>query len=232
MPSFSLLAGEDLESLVDYVIYLSVRGEVERRLIAAAIDDLGYYETSPEESVQLQVSGDTDGSQVVREILVLVAKKWQQAAGKVVPVAPFAPLTGTPAQESINRGKEIFHGQIVNCVGCHGTEGSVDVVTLDYDDWAKEYSTRIGLTPSDREAMRPFREAGALRPRPVVPRKLTDGVFQGGGDPETLFRRFTQGIAGTPMPTVEVVAEENGKGLTEDQVWDLVRYVRSLGSRE
>ncbi len=78
--------------------------------------------------------------------------------------------------------------------------------------------------------MRPFRKAGALTPRVVKPRNLQDGVFRGGGDPETLYRRISQGIAGTPMPAVEVVAKENGKGLTEDQMWDLVRYIQSLAN--
>ena len=43
-----------------------------------------------------------------------------------------------------------------------------------------------------------------------------------------LFRRISQGITGTPMPAVDVVEEADGKGLTEDQVWDLVRYIQSL----
>jgi mono/diheme cytochrome c family protein len=40
MPSFRLLSDEELESLSDYVIYLSLRGSVERLLIAA-VKDLG-----------------------------------------------------------------------------------------------------------------------------------------------------------------------------------------------
>ena len=56
-------------------------------------------------------------------------------------------------------------------------------------------------------------------------------MLHGGSEPETLYRRITQGIAGTPMPSVEVVAEDDGKGLTESQVWDLVRYVRFLLAR-
>ena len=232
MPSFSLLSPDDLEALVDYVIYLSVRGEVERRLMAAAIDDLGYEETSPEQSLQLTAVGDSEGGQAVRDILNRVVTRWHQADRSVVSVPQWTSLQGPSKQQSVDRGKEIFHGPIANCVGCHGPEGNGEVITLDYDDWSKEYSTRIGLTPSDREAMRPFRDAGALRPRAIKPRRLTDGVFQGGGEPDTLFRRITQGIAGTPMPTVQVVAEENGKGLTEDQVWDLVRYIRSLDGSE
>jgi mono/diheme cytochrome c family protein len=234
MPSFAALKLEDLESLVDYVIYLSVRGEVERRLAAAAIDELGYAETRPEEEEwRLRHGGaDTDGSQVVDEIVLRVVNSWREAPTAVIPVPAATALQGQELEQSIGRGKGFFHGPIVNCVGCHGPGGSGHVATLDYDDWSKEYSTRIGLTPGDREAMRPFRKAGALRPRPIKPRNLQAGVFRGSGDGETLFRRITQGIAGTPMPAVEVVDEISPKGLTESQVWDLVRYIQSLSASE
>ncbi len=66
----------------------------------------------------------------------------------------------------------------------------------------------------------------------VQTRDLQAGIYHGGGDAKTLYRRITQGIAGTPMPAVAVVTQENGKGLTENQVWDLVRYVQSLGDGE
>jgi len=223
MPSFALQQVDDVESLVDYVVFLSVRGEVERRLIAAAIDDLDYGETQPQESLRLGTG--PEGSQVIMEVLTKVASRWNGADGDVV-----APVESAVAvsSESIARGKGIFHGQVANCVSCHGPGGNGQAVTLDYDDWAKEYSTRIGLTPTDREAMRPFRKAGALRPRMTDPRNLQDGVFRGGGDSTSLYRRITQGIAGTPMPAVAVVDQEDGAGLTEDQVWDLIRYVQSI----
>ncbi|MDA8746161.1 cytochrome c, partial [Rubripirellula amarantea] len=137
-------------------------------------------------------------------------------------------LGGDELASSIQRGEAFFHGQIANCVGCHGQGGAADLVTLDYDDWAKEYSTRLGLSPADRDAMRPFKKAGAPTPRLAKPRRLTLGVFRGGGDAETLYRRITQGIAGTPMPSVAVAETENGTGLTASQIADLVRYVQSL----
>jgi mono/diheme cytochrome c family protein len=232
MPSFSLLNSADVESLVDYVIYLSVRGETERRLIAAAIDELDYAETPPDDGLRLSHVGGTEGGELTREVVTGIVESWRDAESSTVAVPTWNVLQGEPLRESISRGKEIFHGQIANCVGCHGPEGNGELATLDYDDWTKEFTTRVGLTPSDREAMRPFRDAGALRPRPIKPRNLHHGVFRGGGDAETLYRRITQGIAGTPMPAVEVVAEENGKGLTEAQVWDLVRYVQSLAASQ
>ncbi len=38
MPSFRLLKEEELEALVDYVVYLSIRGEVERKLLTASLE--------------------------------------------------------------------------------------------------------------------------------------------------------------------------------------------------
>jgi len=230
MPSFALLVEEDLDALVDYLIYLSVRGEVERRLIAAAIDQLGYEESAPDADAALSLDSSSEGGEVVGNVVKRVGTDWAQAVSVSTP-DDWAELEGESLSAAIARGEEIFHGPIANCVGCHGPGGNGEALTLDFDDWTKEYSTRLGLTPDDREAMRPFREVGALRPRPIQPRNLQNGVFRGGGDPATLYRRITQGIAGTPMPAVMVVDEPNGKGLTSEQVWDLVRYLRSLGNQ-
>tara|TARA_R110002049_G_scaffold2750_8_gene22294 strand:+ start:253025 stop:254377 length:1353 start_codon:yes stop_codon:yes gene_type:complete len=230
MPSFSLLDASDAATLIDYVIYLSVRGEVERRMMAAAVDELGYEATPPEEAWRLNSDerNESISAVLVKRILRDVISTWRDADTEVVNVGPEPTASDDERKASIKRGQDIFHGQIANCIGCHGPGGNGQAVTVDYDDWAKEYSTNLGITPTDRDAMRPFRDAGALSPRQIKPRNLQDGVFRGGGDPETIYRRIVTGIAGTPMPSVEVVSEENGKGLTSDQVWDLVRYVKSL----
>ena len=242
MPSFRLIPPADREALIDYVIYLSIRGEAERELMAAAVDELGYGEQPPPPELRLvsQTPAPNEASGLIDEIVQEIAGEWAEADQRVAPAPPpaeaipFEPPADPKSQlaaayrQSVERGRELYHGQIANCVGCHGPAGQGGVVTLDYDVWAKEYTTRIGVTPSDREALQPFREAGALPPRPIEPRKLTRGVFRGGGDPETLYRRITQGIAGTPMPSLEVSEEPSATGVTPSQVWDLVRYVRSL----
>lgn len=252
MPSFSLIDSSDVDALVDYVIYLSVRGETERELLAAAVDELGYGEDEIDDDARLVVgntddevatdqeeteeSEETDGAMVVREIVAEVTAQWAAADSSVVDVPEFPSLQGDALAASIQRGEDLFHGPIANCVGCHGQGGNGDAVTLDYDDWTKEYSTRLGLTPTDRDQLRPFKKAGAPTPRLAKPRKLSSGVFRGGGETETLYRRITEGIAGSPMPGVMVVDQENGMGLTSQQVFDLVRYVQFVagasGSRE
>jgi mono/diheme cytochrome c family protein len=241
MPSFSLIDPADVDALVDYIIYLSVRGETERELLAAAVDELGYGEDQIDEEARLVVGKfdergedevseeekyDTDGAAVVREIVAEVTAQWADAGSSVVAVPEFPSLQGEQLAASIARGEELFHGQIANCVGCHGQGGNGGAVTLDYDDWTKEYSTRLGLTPTNRDQLRPFKKAGAPTPRLAKPRKISSGVFRGGGDAQTLYRRITQGIAGSPMPGVAVTKEENGMGLTETQVFDIVRYVQ------
>jgi mono/diheme cytochrome c family protein len=228
MPSFSLIAPEDIDALVDYVIYLSVRGETERRLLTGAVDEFDYGEGPPEESLRISQEEDSEGGQFVRQTLARVAEHWFAADQEGVDIPSEPVLSADEFQASIQRGKKLFHGAIANCVGCHGAEGTGQLPTLDYDDWTKDYTTRIGLTPTDRAAMEPFREVGALRPRPIRPRNLQDGVFRGGTGSNELFCRIVQGIAGTPMPAVAVVEQESGVGLTSSQIWDLVHYVQSL----
>jgi len=230
MPSFALLDPDDLDALVDYVVYLSTRGEVERRMTAAAVDELDYGTELPEAELRLASKASTEGGEVVQQVVDRVHAGWAEAAENEVAAPAMAELKSDELADSVKRGKEFFHGRIANCVGCHGPGGDGSLQTLDYDDWTKEYSTKIGLTPDDRAAMKPFRDAGALRPRLIKPRNLQDGVFHGGGDAASLYRRITQGIAGTPMPAVEVVQESNGKGLTVDEIGDLVRYVQQLSS--
>ena len=218
MPSFAAVKEEDREALVDYLIYLSVRGEVERRLLSVCVDDIGYDDEEPLIADQ-RLKADDDW---VRDTVREVAEAW--ASAKPIEV----PSPTKPSPEAIARGKDIFHSQIVNCAGCHGAGGNGQAVTLDYDDWAKEYTSRLGITPTDKEDVKPFRTAGALRPRQIKPRKLTDGVFRGGGDPQMLYRRISQGIAGTPMPSVSIEETANNKGLSSNQVWDVIHYVKSL----
>ena len=229
MPSFSLLEDDDLEALVDYVIYLSVRGETERRLLMTAIMSLGYGSEDLRDNERLRWPGDEQTREVVDETLQRVIQPWVASDDEVSDAASSSiDQFKLDDSESIAKGKELFHGKIANCVGCHGTNGGGGLETLDYDDWTKEYTTKLGLSPSDKESVQPFREVGAHRPRPIQPRKIRGGVFRAGAEPQRLFRLITQGIAGTPMPGVALVQEENGKGLTASQVWDLVNYLRSL----
>lgn len=59
---------------------------------------------------------------------------------------------------------------------------------------------------------------------PTHPRDLTEGVFKGNPDPETLYRRILAGMPGTPMPMSDWAVGKDA--------WDLVHYVLSLSTPE
>ncbi|MCZ6692084.1 MAG: c-type cytochrome [Planctomycetota bacterium] len=54
---------------------------------------------------------------------------------------------------------------------------------------------------------------------PITPRDFTAGVFKGSSSPEALFVRIRVGMPGTPMPSFD---------LPDADVWEIIRYVRSL----
>ena len=237
MPSFAALqqrdpselgssSVSDLDALVDYVIYLSARGEFERRLIDAAWGELGYDEESVSAIDRLNDPNNGIVAEVIAEALQSVLASWRQADQKPVEVP--ATFNRQVESASVENGRRIFHGAVANCAGCHGVDGRGGNPPLDFDDWGKEYSTRIGIPPQDREAMRPIRRLGGLKPRTIDPRILHGGVARGGDDADTLFCRVTQGIAGTPMPAIRVDQEGSGTSLSIAEAADLIAYVRSL----
>ncbi len=219
MPSFRTVPAEDLKALAQYVIYLSARGETQRRLLDAWCSDE-------------QVASDMLGA--ANEIATTVAQSWLDAKQAVLQVPAVPASAGGKAwwqnDELIAQGKQLFEGQRANCASCHGVGGQGQIATLDYDDWTKEFTTKLGLAPTDREAMRPFVKAGALPPRRISPRRLDWGVFHGDNSDEALYRRLVAGIAGTPMPGLLVSDGAGSPGVSEAEVWALVAYVRSLSS--
>jgi mono/diheme cytochrome c family protein len=242
MPAFGLLADENLESLVDYVIYLSMRGETERRLLAIAASDLEYEDASGERWLSAEeitrARPETTSPQIqwIADEIKDVIERWQAAEQNVpkvaVPemVANFAVGKMDPGvSESISEGKLLFQGQIANCASCHGMEGNGSAgLPPDYDDWTKFWTTKLGIDPADKEKLTEFYAAGALKPKSLASRNLQHGGFRGGQKPEDVYLRILHGIDGTPMPAVNLVKEPSGTGLTESQIWQLVTYVLSL----
>lgn len=125
---------------------------------------------------------------------------------------------------SVQRGKELFTGKIASCGKCHGNEGLGNGTTNDYDDWTKDWTSRAGLKPEDREKLIPLLARGALPPRNALPRNFAEGIFRGGDKPADLYRRIMAGIAGSPMPAATFVEGE----FEQDDVWHIINFVRSL----
>lgn len=99
-----------------------------------------------------------------------------------------------PDAGTVARGREWYIKQ--TCHSCHGTEGKGDAVQKMVDD--EGFATR--------------------------PRDLTRGLFKGGYDPASLYRRIVYGMPGTPMPA--------SKSLTPQQAGEMIHYLLSLSTEE
>ncbi len=247
MPSFGLLASEDLDALVDYVIYLSVRGQVERQLLTEAALDLDIeagerlfdpaWETTEPAAFE-------EARTHALELAASIGQQWEEATEfeTSVPDPPAdLPVIGlTEVQsadqqaalaESIRRGKLAFQGSVAACAFCHGMDARGDGQQNNYDEWTREWAVLAGLDPRDKSELAPMLELGALKPRNILPRNLNLGAFRGGGSAAQLYVRIVNGIEGTPMPAAPL-KPSNPQGLEVSQVWDLVNYLLSLSDAE
>ena len=105
-----------------------------------------------------------------------------------------APKIAADDPASVARGQDIYIKQ--SCHACHGKEGRGDgqQVMVDND----------GV--------------------PTRPRDLTRGIFKGGHDPASIYRRIALGMPGTPMPS--------SSNLSTEQMGDLANFIRSLSSED
>jgi mono/diheme cytochrome c family protein len=113
MPSFGLFAPEELEAVVDYVLTLTHRGELEGQLAE---------EAEFTESIE---------SSRIPELVGAVLNRWSQARGQVVyPLSPMPQFTTAILEE----GKKAF--LTVGCAQCHGQDGRGQMATnVGVDAW-------------------------------------------------------------------------------------------------
>jgi mono/diheme cytochrome c family protein len=222
MPSFALLSPVEVDALVEYVKYLSIRGETELALMRY------YYDELDEDAGGILPE---TRELLVDEVLEPIAAKWVAAEDEVIEVPEMA--AGIDLAASIAKGRELFHGDKANCVKCHGVTALGDGQANDYDDWNKnvvKIEDRLAkLTAGDPDAderrwLAQFEQVlsgDALKPRPIPPRNLRHGIYRGGRRPLDLYYRIHAGINGAPMPAAA------GTVAPED-IWHIVNYVRSL----
>jgi len=101
---------------------------------------------------------------------------------------------GDPTPETIAHGKELYATKA--CAQCHGTSGK--------GDGQQQMVDSEGL--------------------PTRPRDLTRGIFKGSPDPDSVWRRISLGMPGTPMPS--------SQGLTSREVTDLTHFILSLSNEK
>ena len=205
MPSFALLPGDQIEALVEYVKYLSIRGETERNMAGALF--------LQDEEIEATRAGILEG------YLQPIVDQWAAAEEAVVRPTE-RPETSTPEElaSSIEEGRKLFFNKDAQCTKCHGPTGLGDgndgMAEKLYDVW-NEKKTADDL-------------ARWLLPKQELrPRNLRMGIYRGGRRPLDIYRRIHAGIPGTPMPGA---GPQPGKKetFTPEQIWHLVDYVRSL----
>ena len=119
MPAFRWLPEDEREAVIDYVMLLSSRGELEFRLTKITQIDLGDDDDLP--------------PLVVGENAQLIAQSWAAAEGQLV-----QPLTPQPPRDdaSVAEGARAFVR--LNCYKCHGPDGRGNKLhDVGKDDWGR-----------------------------------------------------------------------------------------------
>lgn len=239
MPSFLLMKDDEATAVVEYVRWLAMRGEMEKRLgdelsdynepsiradvksgqaaYAAAVKGGEKPEKPQSESQALAVAKasfeDYRKEQfdgVVDETANFLAETWQRAEEEGSLILPkVARVEDSP--ESRLRGRVLYMSNRTKCYTCHGPQGRGDGGAVE-DFWPKPGT-------SEKYAQRGLHDLWGQK---LQPRDLTRNQYRGGRRPLDLYRRVFAGIKGTPMPAF------GGTVLKDDEIWDLVNYVMSV----
>jgi mono/diheme cytochrome c family protein len=218
MPAFRLLPEDELQALVEYVRWLSMRGEYENQL-STTLASLEYSQEAFDE----RVAGGETPEEIVEEVKEVleseiadyaeeagdtVAESWSGAEKPDVVVFPKTPRAADTA-ESRAKGRELFLSDKTKCAACHGVYGK--------GDGPQTESFQINPL-TNKEYPRPGLHDNWGNP--LRPRDITQGIFRGGRRPVDVYRRIYAGIKGTPMSGF-------GGSLTEEEIWHVVNYVLS-----
>ena len=258
MPSFGLLPPDEQLALIEYVKYLSIRGQMETALenfVSENVDRDKPFE--PDKDPKLS-------GQLVSELLPPIVKAWQDAKEQViVPEEAAIPKDNrTPKEvaQSVDKGRELFYGTRANCVKCHGPTALGDGQQDNFDNWNKASDDFIAATRHKVEEIKSLKEDLAkatdeeqikekkksledakaelserqsllstiLPPRHAIPRNLREGIFRGGRRPLDIYWRVSAGIPGTPMSSAGPAAAGAQGTLKPEEIWQIVDYVQSL----
>lgn len=239
MPSFRWLGDKETVAVVEYVRWLAIRGEFEKRIDddlgndysavameTAAKKALEQYQGAkkedrgdrPKTAAQLKKTAidefakyETDDLPgVIDDAATFLAEAWKKGEEPDSLIVPTVARV-TDDEASRERGKRIYLSDKGKCYTCHGVQGRGDGVATE-DFWKKPGS----------DEYYPRRGLHDSWGRPLQPRNLTLGQYRGGRRPIDVFRRIYAGIKGTPMPGFGRTA------LKDEEIWDVVNYVMSL----
>jgi mono/diheme cytochrome c family protein len=208
MPAFApLMTGPEIEQVIDYVMFLSMRGQTELALIEeAAIAD--------------ETDAGALSDEVVKTVVQGVLDNWKVAQTTVVnPPSPRTPSTPL----SVLRGRDLFLKS--DCKDCHGTLALGDGTSFVSQDIFNDVV--FGGNPSERQARIPAKVKDTWELKldewgnPLRPANLNLGRYKGGRRPLDLYWRIAKGINGAQMPG-------HFPSIDDKQIWDLVNFVLAL----
>lgn len=228
MPSFELLQREEdeIRALVQYVVYLSIRGRVERRLIYMLTEldeDERLWNVDRLEQAE-SLSPEPDDIRFAFENFVEPEiERFEDAPFRSMspPVNPYHKLPPVELAAKIKHGQTLFQSRKGGCHLCHGNDGSRDSDLENYDAWTMDWTLDANIDINDEPLIGRFLKLGALPPVTLQPRDFQRGTVRGGATDGELFIRIKNGIEGSGMPPAPA-------SLTDDDIWSLVAFVRSL----
>jgi|GEM_PF-6248681 len=211
MPAFTALAPEQIDNIISYVMFLSLRGETEFQAMRA------------------NILNQDDIPDALKEQFKAILPRW--VASEKNPIVPDRDLSPLDEKyftsvdftdenkvqffDSVLRGYYIFNGQdptikldptastasvSKNCNGCHIGYGKA--APYQYDEW------------------------GSL----VRPRNLTVAVLRGGRKPSDIYNRIHGGIHGSGMPSHYDLFKQSpdDKVKNVNKMWDVIHFVQVL----
>ncbi len=225
MPSFKLLEPEEMNNIIEYVLYLSIRGELEWRMTQYLSTDYsietvsertadGETNSEIQEEFQEAIAEDGEIGEEWALRVELISGSWEAAQEDSAEVFPREAMLTADA-ESIARGRILYLGADAKCASCHGDSGLGDgpqtLAVQPPDPMTGDVHTDPGLYDTWGH--------------PILPRNLRTNIYRGGRRPLDIYRRIHSSIKGTPMPAF-------GNSLSDQQIWDIVNYVMQMPYEE
>ena len=232
MPSFKLLTQDEMTSIVEYVTWLSMRGELEYQLVSLLKDE-GYTRSAVNE----RVSGGEKRSEIENEFIKRVADPddlptevdtfvtrivtaWESSQEKVALIQPLTPRIPY-GPESIAKGRALYLNASLKCAQCHGEAG--------YGNGIQTHEVMKNARQEEYPVPGLHDDWG----NPIKPRNLHTGIYRGGRRPIDLYSRVFAGIKGTPMPPFANLIRPSDPNdpaspKTDEDIWHLVNYIYSV----
>ena len=218
MPSFVPLLDEDeLDHVVEYIRFLAMRGEFERRLASELASDFS------KDALRDRIEADETRKEIVEELKGVLsedindslefvgdgmADDWTAADEEGALIVPSVARVADSV-ESRRIGRELFLSKDIACADCHGISGRGNgPQTTIYEK--NPVTDKLYSEPGLHDVWDNVNQ----------PRDLTSGIYRGGRRPIDLFRRVHAGIKGTRMPSF--------KNLEHEKIWHLVNYMLSV----